>query len=59
MRKRCTWETKETCKMYELQYNEYEEVRILMFGELFRSFKGQNKHRDAKEYWNNIKLINA
>lgn len=58
-RARCTWKTVESCKMYDFQVNNYEEVRITMFGESFRTFHGQNAHSDAKSYWNMIKELNA
>ena len=57
-RARATWQTVETCKMYELQMNNYEEVRVKMFGSVLRTFHGQNARSDAKRYWNNIKEIN-
>ena len=57
-RKRCTWQTVDVCKMYELQMNEYEEIRIALIGRSWKSFKGYNAHRDAKSFWNAIKSIN-
>lgn len=58
-RKRAVWETKETCKMYEFQKNNYEEVRIRMHGRVFSTFHGQNAHRDARRMWETIKELNA
>lgn len=57
-RKRCTWKTIDTCKMYELQANEYEEHRVLMFGKVFRTFHGNNRFEDKTRFWNNIKTLN-
>ena len=59
MRKRCTWTTKDTCKMYKYQINEYNEIRITMFEKVFRTFNGQNKFNDAFHFWNNIKAVNS
>ena len=58
-RERAVWSTVDKCKMYELQKNNYEEVRVLMFGKVFRTFHGQNAHGDAKRFWNNIKQLNS
>lgn len=57
-RPRCTWKTIETINMYELQINEYEEHRVLMFGKVFRTFHGQNRFADMKSFWNAIKTVN-
>lgn len=57
-RKRCTWKTVDSCKMYELQVNEYEEIRVVLFGRPWKSFKGYNAHRDAKSFWKTIKMVN-
>lgn len=59
MRKRCTWNTIEKINHYELQTNEYNEIRVIYFGKVFRTFSGQNKFRDADFYWNNVKLLNS
>ena len=59
MRKRCNWETVAVCKMYALQYNDYEEVRITLFGKAWKSFKGYNAHADAKSFWKSIVTING
>lgn len=57
------WVTNKTCKMYELKYrivdNDKVDVRVDMFGKVFRSFKGQNKFNDAIRFWNNIESINS
>lgn len=58
-RARATWTTKETCRMYEFQINNYEERRIRMCGRVFRTFHGQNACRDAKEFWESLKRANA
>lgn len=51
MRKRCTWVTIASHKDYEFQTNEYDERRVLLLGRTFRTFHGQNAHRDARRIW--------
>lgn len=51
------FETVDTCKMYELQIGTKGDVRILMYGKVFRRFTGYNKHSDAKRWFKNIKEI--
>lgn len=58
-RERAKWYTTETCKNYEFQTNQYEEVRILSYGKVFRTFNGYDCRITAKRWWNNIKSINA
>ena len=56
-RKRCTWNTVETAGMFELQKNEYEEIRVAFRGKSFRTFHGQNAYADARRYWESTKEI--
>lgn len=57
MRKRCTWNTIDTCKEYALQKNNYEEIRVTRDGKQWRTFHGQNSYKDAKHYWETVKTL--
>ena len=59
MRKRCKWETIETCKEYAFQKNDYEELRVTRDGKQWRTFHGQNSYKDAKHYWETVKTLFA
>ena len=53
------FETVEKFMMYELQHGTKGDARILMFGEVFRRFTGQNKINDARRYFEVIKKANS